>query len=110
MSNSRYFIVFMTKKPKIIIKGVTEEGQTFRPSDWAERWSGGLATFRNHRITYSPQLQPIMREGNKCVLLDPELEKTNPELYRSIIDFAHANHLKICGEEQDEQEDPLETP
>lgn len=88
----------MAEKPKIIIQGITEEGQVFRPSDWAERMSGGLSTFRNRRIIYSPQLQPIMKEGYKCVLLDPELEKTNPALYRSIMEFARANKLKICDE------------
>lgn len=89
----------MKKKPKIIIEGITEEGEIFRPSDWAERMSGGLSTFRNRRIMYSPQLQPIMKEGHKCVLLDPELEKTNPALYQSIIEFARTNKLKICGED-----------
>ena len=37
------------KKPKkIIIEGVTTEGKKFRPSDWAERMSGSLSTFKNH--------------------------------------------------------------
>jgi len=94
------FKVFMTRKAKIIIEGITEEGQVFRPSDWAERMSGSLSTFRNHRIIYSPQLQPIMKEGYKCVLLDPELEKTNPALYQSIMEFARMNKLKICGQEE----------
>lgn len=89
----------MTKKSKIIIEGVTEEGQVFRPSDWADRMSGSLSTFRNRRIIYSPQLQPIMKEGYKCVLLDPELKTTNPNLYESIMEFARVNKLKICGED-----------
>ena len=41
---------------KIIIEGVTPEGREFRPSDWAERMSGRLASFRNQRIIYSPLL------------------------------------------------------
>ena len=88
----------MTKKSNIIIEGITEEGEVFRPSDWAERMSGSLSTFRNRRIIYSPQLQPIMKEGYKCVLLDEELKKTNPGLYNSIMEFARTNKLKICGE------------
>lgn len=95
----------MTEKAKIIIEGVTEEGQVFRPSDWAERMSGSLSTFRNHRIIYSPQLQPMMKEGYKCVLLDPELEKTNPDLYQSIMEFARTNKLKICGEEEESSDE-----
>ena len=90
----------MTDDPKkIIIEGITESGETFRPSDWAERMSGQLSTFHKRRIHYSPMLQPSVKDGKKCVLLDRKLKETNPELYQSILDFAHENHLKICGEE-----------
>ena len=86
-------------KKKIVIEGITDKGQTFRPSDWAERMSGRLATFRNRRIKYSPLLQPSMNEeGYKCVLLDPALKKSNPVLYDSILAFARENKLKICDE------------
>ena len=87
---------------KIVIEGVTDTGETFRPSDWAERMSGQLSTFHKRRIQYSPLLQPSMQHGNKCVLLDPKLKETNPELYQSILEFAQKNHLKICGQEGDE--------
>lgn len=86
---------------KIIIEGITEEGETFRPSDWAERMSGQLSTFHKRRIHYSPLLQPSMKNGNKCVLLDPQLKESNPDLYQSILEFAEKNHLKICGEDDD---------
>jgi Protein of unknown function (DUF3579) len=84
------------KERKIIIEGVTDTGETFRPSDWAERMSGQLSTFRKRRIRYSPMLQPTMREGRQCVILDPSLQETNPQLYQSILEFAKTNHLKIC--------------
>ncbi|QLH42858.1 MAG: DUF3579 domain-containing protein [Coxiellaceae bacterium] len=96
------------KNPKIIIEGVTESGETFRPSDWAERMSGKLSTFRNHRILYSPLLQPIMKDGYKCVVLDHRLKQSNPKLYQSILDFAEANHLRICKEDEDENGKPEE--
>jgi len=95
------------KKRKIIIEGVTESGEKFRPSDWAERMSGQLSTFRKRRISYSPMLQPTMKEGHQCVVLDPILKETNPELYESILEFAKANHLKICKENgQSDYNDP----
>jgi len=85
---------------KIVIEGITKQGKTFRPSDWAERMSGSLASFKNSRIHYSPLLQPsVNHEGYKCVLLDPKLKETSPDVYQSILDFAKANNLKICGEE-----------
>ena len=92
---------------KIVIEGVTTQGNTFRPSDWAERMSGTMASFKNSRILYSPLLQPsVNREGHKCVLLDPELKESSPEIYQAILDFAKTNHLKICGEENDEDPNP----
>lgn len=96
------------KERKIIIEGVTETGETFRPSDWAERMSGQLSTFRKRRIRYSPMLQPTMREGHQCVVLDPRLKETDPQLYDSILEFAKANHLKICKENG--QPDPNDNP
>ena len=89
---------------KILITGVTKEGKKFRPSDWAERMSGKLATFQNRRIKYSPMLQPsTSQEGFKCVRLDPELMHSNPELYQSILDFAKTNDLQICDQDDDNQ-------
>ena len=80
----------------IIIEGVTKDGKTFRPSDWAERMSGSLCTFnRKRRIVYSPLLRPAVQGGSKCVIIDSELKKTNPALYESILDFAKKNHLKM---------------
>ncbi|MCH9644282.1 MAG: DUF3579 domain-containing protein [Gammaproteobacteria bacterium] len=91
------------KDKKIIIEGVTNSGETFRPSDWAERMSGKLSTFRKRRIHYSPLLQPSVRDGHKCVVLDPNLKKSNPELYQSILDFAKNNQLKICKEDDEDE-------
>lgn len=88
------------KNKTIVIEGVTSQGKTFRPSDWAERMSGSLAVFKNGRIYYSPLLQPsVNSEGYKCVLLDPKLKESSPQVYQAIMDFAKANNLKICGEE-----------
>ena len=84
-----------TTAKHIIIEGVTEEGKTFRPSDWAERMCGALSTFRNQRIYYSPMLQPASKDGNKCIIVDPSLQESNPELYRYILEFAETNRLKV---------------
>jgi hypothetical protein len=92
------------KDKKIVIEGVTPQGKAFRPSDWAERMSGTMASFKNSRIHYSPLLQPsVNHEGYKCVLLDPKLKESSPQVYQSILDFAKANNLKICGEEDGEE-------
>ena len=88
-----------SENKKIVIEGVTSQGKPFRPSDWAERMSGSMASFKNSRIHYSPLLQPsVNTEGYKCVLLDPKLKESSPQVYQAILDFAKANNLKICGE------------
>jgi len=93
------------KDSKIIIEGITEEGEKFRPSDWAERMSGKLSTFEKRRIHYSPMLQPTIKDGHKCVVLDPKLQESNPALFESIMKFAQSNKLKICGQEETEDEE-----
>lgn len=83
---------------KIIIQGETTDGKKFRPSDWPERISGNLMTVKNHRIYYSPLLKPSYQQGKKCLILDHDLQKSNPTLYQYILDFAKTNNLKICDE------------
>ena len=90
------------KSQKIVIEGVTEDGKKFRPSDWADRMSGSLSTFRKRRVVYSPLLRPATKNGNRCVIVDEELEETNPTLYKEILEFAKKNHLKIDKHESDE--------
>jgi len=91
----------MSKRKKIVIEGITQKGEHFRPSDWAERMSGKLASFQNHRLKYSPMLQPSLhKEGYKCVILDPALKDSNPSLYESILRFARNNNLRICDDNQ----------
>ena len=99
----------MTSKKKkrdksIVIEGVTPQGKAFRPSDWAERMSGSMASFKNSRIYYSPMLQPsVTKEGYKCVVLDPKLKESSPQVYQSILEFARINKLNICGEEDEDE-------
>ncbi len=82
----------------IVIEGVTEDGRTFRPSDWIERISGSLSTFgTDRRIRYSHYLQPQIIEGRKCLVLDPELKGVNPSAFSFLVDFAKGNKLKIHG-------------
>ena len=100
----RLFLI-MSKLPdkgKIIIEGITKEGEKFRPRDWALRMSDRLATYSNRRLKYSPLLQPSENKagGYKCVLLDPKLKITNPDLYNYILEFAKKNNLNICNEKE----------
>lgn len=92
------------KHTKIIIEGITDKGEKFRPSDWAERMSDSLSTFKRRRVLYSPLLRPITKNGNKCVIVDNELEETHPNLYKEILKFAQTNKLKIDQDKDDDEE------
>lgn len=82
----------------IIIEGVTEDGRTFRPSDWIERISGSLSTFgMDRRIRYSHYVQPQIINGGKCLVVDPALRTVNPSAYSFLVDFAKGNKLRIHG-------------
>lgn len=83
---------------RLILKGITAEGNKFRPSDWAERLCGNLCTFRNRRMYYSPLLRPAVIENIKCVIVDPKLNLEHSELYKDILHFADKNNLQILKE------------
>ena len=81
---------------RIIIEGQTQDGKTFRPSDWSERLCDLLAVFgRDQRIRYSPLLLPMIRDGLRCVVVDDSLRSVHPYIYQQIIDFAQSNRLNI---------------
>ena len=85
---------------RIVIEGITKDGQKFRPSDWAERVSGSMLTFKNQRMYYSPLLRPSYHQGNKCIVLDHALKDSNPELFAYIIEFAEKNNLRFCHDDE----------
>ncbi len=60
------------KPREVFIQGVTRDGKTFRPSDWAERLAGAMSSFRPDRpvgggigafIGYSPYCVPQVVGG-----------------------------------------------
>jgi hypothetical protein len=82
--------------PEIVIQGITESGETFRPSDWAERLSGMLSIFGEDGVlTYSPFLKPIFAGGIHCVAVDRMLESRNPAAFEFLLQFARDNRLKM---------------
>ena len=84
---------------RMILKGVTEEGTKFRPSDWAERLCGNLCTFRNRRMYYSPLLRPAVIDGIKCVIIDAKLSDEHVNLLNDVLHFAQMNKLQTEKEQ-----------
>lgn len=83
---------------RFIIKGITLNGDKFRPSDWAERMCGNLCTFRNRRMMYSPLLRPAVIDGYKCVIINAALEDSKPDLFKQLMEFAQKNQLELSEE------------
>ena len=81
---------------EFVIQGITEDGSSFRPSDWAERLCGVMSAFGgDHRMAYSPYVHPITSNGVKCVVVDIRLERIEPMAYRFLIGFAKENELRV---------------
>lgn len=85
-----------TSADKILIKGLTKDGKKFRPSDWAERLTGAVATVgRGRRIVFHPNVRMITMEGVSCVEIDAELESSDPMLFGFLMKFGEGNNLQI---------------
>ena len=95
---------------QLIIFGVTESGQRFRPSDWAERLAGVMSQFRppgmkGDRLSYSPYVYPTHIDGVRCVVVDHRLRDLEPLAWAFVRDFAKSNQLKT-----QERQAPPERP
>ncbi len=86
---------------EVFIQGVTRDGRTFRPSDWAERLAGVMSSFRpggaqpGSHLNYSPWCIPTVIEGVKCVIVHRDLRDYEPMAWDFVINFAKDNDLKV---------------
>lgn len=86
---------------QVFILGKTADGKPFRPSDWAERLAGVMASFRpggqlNQRyLDYSPWCIPSNAEGVKCVVVHTDLQAHDKMAWDFVMNFAKDNGLQI---------------
>ena len=95
----------MTSPPprEFFIQGLTLEGRTFRPSDWAERLAGAMSCFRPDGVKagigafigYSPYCVPRVINGVKCVIVNEALRGVEPMAWDFVMNFARDNHLQV---------------
>jgi hypothetical protein len=95
----------MTPSPtrQLFIQGVTLDGRTFRPSDWAERLAGAMSSFRPAGgpggiaayIGYSPYCVPRLVNGVKCVIVSEELRDIEVMAWDFVMNFARDNQLQV---------------
>jgi hypothetical protein len=96
----------MTASPprELFIQGITRNGKTFRPSDWAERLAGALSCFRpggvkagpGSHIGYSPYCVPTVVNGVKCVIVNEALRGVEPMAWDFVMNFARDNDLQVA--------------
>jgi hypothetical protein len=85
------------------IQGVTSQGRSFRPSDWAERLAGAMSCFRpgggvggiGAFIGYSPYCVPRVVDGIKCVIVNEALRDIEPMAWEFVMNFARDNDLPV---------------
>jgi len=90
-----------TLPKEMFILGVTRDGRTFRPSDWAERLAGVMSSFRpggvqrGSHLSYSPWCVPTVVDGVKCVIVNSELRNVEPMAWDFVMNFAKDNDLQV---------------
>jgi hypothetical protein len=92
------------KPREVFIQGLTLDGRTFRPSDWAERLAGAMSSFRpgvgargiGAYIGYSPLCVPTVINGVKCVVVNEELKHLEPMAWDFVMNFARDNQLQVA--------------
>ncbi len=81
---------------EVVIRGITTQGQTFRPSDWADRLASIVGHVgRDNRLNYSPDVQPVTRAGVRCVVLNQKLATLDARIFKFLLDFARENDLEV---------------
>ncbi|WP_372657976.1 DUF3579 domain-containing protein [Hydrogenophaga sp.] len=86
---------------QVFIQGITQNGHTFRPSDWAERLAGVMSQFRpggaqpGSHISYSPWCIPTVINGVKCVVVHTDLREAELMAWDFCMNFARDNNLQV---------------
>ena len=81
---------------ELVIQGLTQAGERFRPSDWAERLCGMMSVFGEDRhLSYSPYLKPVIADGLSCVVVDARLEAIDSAAFKFLLGFARDNELRL---------------
>ena len=92
----------LSSSKELFIQGITHEGKTFRPSDWAERLAGVMSQFRpggaqrGSHLSYSPWCVPTTLNGVKCVVVHRDLRDYEPMAWDFCLNFAKDNNLQVA--------------
>jgi hypothetical protein len=86
---------------RIIIEGIKQDGNKFRPSDWCERLATTLASFgEDQRLQYCKSAHPCIINGINCLIVDRVLETNSPESFNFLMSFARENKLNVLEDKR----------
>ena len=94
-------LMVSTASKELYILGLTHQGKTFRPSDWAERLAGVMSQFRpggpqpGSHLGYSPWCVPTAFGQAKCVIGHRDLREYNVMAWDFCMNFAKDNQLQV---------------
>jgi hypothetical protein len=86
---------------EVFILGITERGNLFRPSDWAERLAGVMSCFRpggvqpGSHLSYSQWCVPTTLNNVRCVVINRALKEAEPMAWDFCLNFAKDNDLQL---------------
>jgi len=83
-----------------LIVGMTDDGKTFRPGDWAERLAGVITLFVRERrpdaVVASTWLaMPCIERGVRCLRVSAALIEVCPDAFDFVMRFAQDNRLTV---------------
>lgn len=90
-----------TPSKELYILGITRQGKTFRPSDWAERLAGVMSQFRpggatrGSHLGYSPWCVPTSIGQMKSVIVHADLREFDVMAWDFCLNFARDNDLQV---------------
>lgn len=86
-------------KPFVIL-GITTDGNTFRPSDWAQRLAAAATIDCEYcgpskQLPCNPLVKVVTYEGVTGVWVSPALSARDTRLYEFVLRFAESNRLVV---------------
>lgn len=92
----------LAETAEVVIRGITSQGRTFRPSDWADRLAGLVSQVgMDNRLNYCRGVQPVTRAGVRCVVINRDLERQDNRMFEFLLGFARDNDLEVVDGRQD---------
>ena len=83
-----------------LIVGITDDGKSFRPGDWAERLAGVITLFVSERRPGAAAAStwlamPCVERGVRCLRVSAALIEVCPEAFEFVMRFADDNGLVV---------------